>query len=242
MSHKLLFVTLPAVSLVLSGFTSALAQEPEQSGGFGWIGVLIVLILLIPLVWWLMRSSGAKSADHGHHSTEPHAPIQTPYPLEADAVAPAPVEPAPVKAEAVAAETKEVMQNVVDQIADTAAVGADEVEAVAPTPEQVEPSFTAAAESHPTTRRAQASTKPDDLVIIEGIGPKIAHILQENGIQTFADLAEADLNRIKEILQKAGLSNIANPTTWAEQAQLAADSHWDELKDLQGKLKAGRRA
>jgi|GEM_PF-1847365 len=244
MSHKQLLITLPALSLIVSGFSSSFAQE--SGGGVGWIGVLIVLVLLIPLAWWLRQSSGAAAlADHGHHSPEPHPPIQSSYPLETEAINPVPINPAPIEVEDVAEGAAEVVQNVVDEIAETAAEGEEEIEAIAapPAPEKVESGFAAAAaESQPATRRAQAPAKADDLVIIEGIGPKIAAILQENGIQTFADLSAADPNQIVAILQKAGLSNIANPATWAEQAQLAAAGRWDELKTLQGQLKGGRRS
>lgn len=240
MSQKHLFFTLPAISLMLSGFAPVLAEEPSSSG-VSWIWVLIVLILLIPLVWWLMRSSGVKATEHRHASTDTHAPIQSSLPLETEAIDLAPVAPAPVKAEVVADEAKEVIQNVVDQIGE-AAEGEAEVGAIAPTPEEAKPALVAAAAESQPTRRAQAIGKPDDLVIIEGIGPKISHILQENGIRTFAELAAADINQIEEILSKAGLSNITDPLTWAEQAQLAADGKWDELKTLQNALKGGRRA
>lgn len=241
MSQKHLFFTLPAISLMLSGFAPVLAEEPGSSG-VSWIWVLIVLILLIPLVWWLMRSSGVKATEYRHASPDTHAPIQSSLPLETEAIDLAPVAPAPVKAEAVADEAKEVIQNVVDQVGEAVAEGAAEVEAIAPTPEETKPTLiTAAGESQPT-RRAQAIGKPDDLVIIEGIGPKISRILQENGIRTFVELAAADINQIEEILSKAGLSNITDPATWAEQAQLAADGKWDELKTLQNTLKRGRRA
>lgn len=83
----------------------------------------------------------------------------------------------------------------------------------------------------------------DDLTIIEGIGPKIAHILQSYNISSFKSLAEADAEFIKKILQKSGANfNLAEPDTWAEQANLASNEKWDELKTLQNELKGGRRA
>jgi predicted flap endonuclease-1-like 5' DNA nuclease len=240
MSHKHLFITLPAVSLMLNGFTPAFAEEPSD-GGVGWIGVLIVLVLLIPLVWWLMRSSGVKVTDHAHASTDPHAPIQSSLPLESEAIDLAPMEPTPVHAEDVAAGTKEVVENGVDQMGEAAAEGRTEVEAVAPTPEKMEPTLITAADQSQPIGRAHAAGKPDNLLMIEGIGPKIARLLQENGISTFAELAASDRNRVKEILKKAGLGNLADPESWAEQAQLAADGKWDELKTLQNILRRGRR-
>ncbi|MEZ4950862.1 MAG: 30S ribosomal protein S6 [Saprospiraceae bacterium] len=83
----------------------------------------------------------------------------------------------------------------------------------------------------------------DDLKKIEGIGPKIAGLLNDAGILTFADLAGADVEKVKGILADAG-SRYAmhDPTTWGQQAQLAADGKWDELKTLQDELQGGKPA
>src|SRR5665213_2678892 len=82
--------------------------------------------------------------------------------------------------------------------------------------------------------------KADDLTKIEGIGPKAAEVLHEAGITSFAKLAESKAEDIKEILEKSGGHfNAQDPTSWPEQAQLAADEKWDELKELQDKLIAG---
>jgi predicted flap endonuclease-1-like 5' DNA nuclease/ferredoxin len=82
---------------------------------------------------------------------------------------------------------------------------------------------------------------PDDLTIIEGIGPKIASLLQAVDIVTFAQLAKTDVNRLQQILTEAELQHLANPASWPEQAKLAAAGQWDELKTLQRELRAGRR-
>jgi len=86
-----------------------------------------------------------------------------------------------------------------------------------------------------------APVKPDDLTIIEGIGPKIASLLQAAGIATFTQLAGADLSKLVKILEDAGLKHLADPATWAEQARLAAEGKWEELKVLTDNLKGGRR-
>ena len=81
----------------------------------------------------------------------------------------------------------------------------------------------------------------DDLKIIEGIGPKIADLLTEAGIATFAQLAASTPEAISAILDNAGSQyNIHNPSTWPAQAQLAADGKWDELKTLQDELIGGK--
>jgi predicted flap endonuclease-1-like 5' DNA nuclease len=80
---------------------------------------------------------------------------------------------------------------------------------------------------------------PDDLTIIEGIGPKIASTLQTAGIKTFTQLAGADIAYLNQVLKDAEL-RLANPGSWSAQAKLAADGKWDELKTLQDSLKGGR--
>ncbi len=83
---------------------------------------------------------------------------------------------------------------------------------------------------------------PDDLKIIEGIGPKISGLLRAGGIETFAGLARSAPSAIQAILDQAGSSfRMANPATWPEQAGLAATNQWVALKALQERLTAGNR-
>lgn len=80
----------------------------------------------------------------------------------------------------------------------------------------------------------------NDLTIIEGIGPKINELFNDNGIKTFAQLAAATVPQMRAILDKGGSRfRIANPGTWAQQAALAAENKWEELKKLQDKLSGG---
>lgn len=87
----------------------------------------------------------------------------------------------------------------------------------------------------------QGEGTADDLKIIEGIGPSIAGILLRHGISTFRQLANTPREHLTEILTEARLNRLADPETWPEQAQLAADGKWDELAQLQGSLRGGRR-
>ena len=91
---------------------------------------------------------------------------------------------------------------------------------------------------------AEGETELDDLKRIEGIGPKISGVLYDAGISTFAQLADADEGQLERILNEADprLLRLARPTTWPEQAALAAAGEWEALNALQGKLKGGRRA
>ena len=87
---------------------------------------------------------------------------------------------------------------------------------------------------------ATAPAQPDDLQVIEGIGPKISTILREAGVITFAQLASTDVGRLREILQATGI-RLNDPTAWPEQAALAAEGRWDDLNTLKASLKAGRK-
>lgn len=81
----------------------------------------------------------------------------------------------------------------------------------------------------------------DDLKVVEGVGPKIESLLNEGGIHTWADLADAPQEKIQAILDEAGPRyRIHDPATWAKQAELARDANWAELEEYQDKLKGGK--
>ena len=83
--------------------------------------------------------------------------------------------------------------------------------------------------------------KQDDLKIVEGIGPKIELLLNGAGIKKWQDLANTPVERLKEVLLKAGERyRIHDPSTWPEQARLAANGEWDQLKEYQDYLSGGR--
>jgi hypothetical protein len=47
---------------------------------------------------------------------------------------------------------------------------------------------------------------------------------------------------LREILEAAGSRyKMFDPATWPQQAGLAAQGKWEELKELQGKLSGGRK-
>ncbi len=78
----------------------------------------------------------------------------------------------------------------------------------------------------------------DDLTKIEGIGPVIAQTLVDAGIITFAALADAEDDEVTEIIKEVRGNH--DTKTWNEQAALARDGKWDELKELQENLNGGR--
>ena len=101
-------------------------------------------------------------------------------------------------------------------------------------PEQVEV-MVEAEESKPKRKKMA-----DDLVKIEGIGPKTVKLLNRAGIETFEDLAQAKAADVQKLLDGAGLQ-MMNPEGWIDQAKLAAKGDWDGFEKLQRELKGGRR-
>ena len=82
----------------------------------------------------------------------------------------------------------------------------------------------------------------DDLELIEGIGPKIAGLLNDAGISTFDALAKADAAKLHAVLEAAGSKfNMAKPETWPEQAALAAAADWAAFDKLTTELVGGVR-
>lgn len=91
------------------------------------------------------------------------------------------------------------------------------------------------------TAKKVVKVKADDLKKIEGIGPKIAGLLIDAGIATFADVAKASAPKLKKILVAAGSRyQMHDPKTWPAQAKLAAKGDWTLLKSWQDQLKGGK--
>ena len=88
---------------------------------------------------------------------------------------------------------------------------------------------------------AESRQEADDLVRIEGIGPKVSKTLKDAGISTFEALANTSVEDIQKILSDAGLK-MMDATSWPAQAQLAAAGDWDGLKNMQDELSGGREA
>jgi large subunit ribosomal protein L21 len=87
-----------------------------------------------------------------------------------------------------------------------------------------------------------AKAVADDLILIEGIGPKINDLFVKAGITTFAQLASTSVEKMKEILKSGGNRFVSHdPSTWAEQAALAAKGDWDAFKKLTAELDGGVR-
>ena len=82
----------------------------------------------------------------------------------------------------------------------------------------------------------------DDLELIEGVGPKIAGLLVDAGINTFDALSKASVESVQAVLDAGGSKfNMAKPETWAEQAALAAKGDWAAFDKLTEELVGGVR-
>jgi large subunit ribosomal protein L21 len=92
-----------------------------------------------------------------------------------------------------------------------------------------------------TAKPAETKKQADDLVKIEGIGPKVAKALNEAGISTFEALANTSVEDIQKILSDAGLK-MMDASSWPAQARLAAEGDWEGLQQMQDELTGGRKA
>ena len=82
----------------------------------------------------------------------------------------------------------------------------------------------------------------DNLKKIEGIGPKVEQALNAAGILTFRQLSVAEPGYLQKILDEAEGNFAGNiPDYWPEQAFLAVEGKWIELKAWQDKYKHGRK-
>lgn len=172
---------------------------------------LIVLVILW-FWWWRRRARGAAPSLGGIEPIILPRPAAAPVPPVTHPVAPPPV-----------AETA-------PPLAGTGVQGpgsSPDPSSLAPSPSSLAP--------------VPVPPAVDNLAMIEGIGPKIAAVLQAAGITTFAHLAETELGELQQIVRDAGL-RMVQVDTWPEQARLAADGEWEALRHRQGQLKGNHGA
>lgn len=196
---------------------------------------LVLLLLLLALLLWAYDRFGRRGApEEAEVEIEPivyerQAPALTPV-VQAAAAAPEVVvrsapavvveaEPAPIEVPAPPPPAPEMKVEVPPPPAP-----APEVKVEAPAPAV-----------------KAASTKPDDLKVVEGIGPKMEKALHAAGIKTFEQLSKASLDQITAAIQAAGMRFAPSAPTWAEQAVFAARGDFDGLEAFQKTLTAGRR-
>jgi len=199
--------------IVLAAALSGCAQQTATSQGLPWWGWVTIILVIFLLFWLVFRSRPEEEVKTPPLTPKAEAPVRAAEVKAADM----PVEAAPLAGPMAAAE-----------MAAEAAPAAAQMEV----PER-------AAEMPMAS--ASAPVKPDDLTIIEGIGPKINTILQAAGVNTFYQLAALEPQHIMEILTAAGI-RLADAKSWPEQARLAAHGEMDRLKAYQDTLKGGRMA
>jgi predicted flap endonuclease-1-like 5' DNA nuclease len=85
-----------------------------------------------------------------------------------------------------------------------------------------------------------APVVPDDLKLVEGIGPKMEKALHNAGILTFGQLAAATEPQIRAAVEAAGMRFAPSIPTWAKQARYLADGDTEGLTVYQNQLTAGR--
>lgn len=110
-----------------------------------------------------------------------------------------------------------------------------------PVPEKKATVKKAATAKAKTAKKDKEVVVSDDLTKIEGIGKKIAALLNTNEINSFKDLGKSSIKKLQLILDGAGSKfNVHNPASWPKQAKLAAAGKWDELAVMQQELVAGK--
>ena len=206
------------------------------------VSVLPAELLVAPVAETLAKPVAAPKADKPAAKKAAAAPAV----VEAEVAAPvaeAVVEAAPVAMEEVVvaaapavAEEMPATAPVAEAVVEAAPVAMEEVVAAAPVAEEM-PAAEPQAEKQPSKK----TPKLDDLKVIEGIGPKIEQLLKDGGITTWAELASANVERLKEILDAAGPRyQIHDPSTWPAQSKFAVAGEWEELKEYQDMLTGGR--
>lgn len=83
---------------------------------------------------------------------------------------------------------------------------------------------------HTSTPKAAASTPtPDDLTQLTGIGPRIASLLADGGVTTYAELEHMSGEELRELIASKGALPPASLTTWPTQASYAVKGDWQGL-------------
>ncbi|MBT8235397.1 MAG: hypothetical protein KJO04_04325 [Bacteroidia bacterium] len=85
------------------------------------------------------------------------------------------------------------------------------------------------------------SIKLNDLKVIEGIGPKIEGLFNNEGITTWGGLADLNVARCREIIMTGGdRYRLHDPASWPMQARMCAEGKWKDLARWQDDHKHGK--
>jgi predicted flap endonuclease-1-like 5' DNA nuclease len=231
--------------------------------------ILFIIIVVVLMIWWaLLRNAKGYQPDFPLHHDESHAehgsegetaahddaPALRAHASEVQAALDAGVLESETSAAHLPPSSAAVTRDDASPYAAAAAIAEGQpLEPLAPTAPRasapgvedgapVEPAgqpseHPAAAPQAPHT--SSPSVQPDDLIIIEGIGPKVNQVLQAAGIYTFAQLAETTPEQLRAILEPAGF-RFMDPSSWPQQARLAGEGKMEELQAYQKGLNAGK--
>jgi predicted flap endonuclease-1-like 5' DNA nuclease len=85
-----------------------------------------------------------------------------------------------------------------------------------------------------------APVRMNDLTVLEGVGPAIAHLCINRGITTWWSMANADISVLRSMLAEAGPKyQVHDPTSWPQQARLLANGEWTKFQRLAEALRDG---
>jgi predicted flap endonuclease-1-like 5' DNA nuclease len=197
------------------------AQAQQSMGIWFWIALFVLVVFIV--AWLLLRSTRVAPPEiHTHagheHDHEAHA------------------------------EDEEIIEETaaVEEPATRAEASVADAPSAAGEPASPKPAVAEVEEAAPVVEVAAAAAvmeapAPDDLTILEGIGPKVAGILNGAGITTFAQLAATEPEKVRQLLAANGLK-FMDPSSWSEQAALASEGRTEDLQKLMDSLRGGRRA
>lgn len=86
---------------------------------------------------------------------------------------------------------------------------------------------------------AEAAAEPDDLTIIEGVGPKSAEALVASGVSTYKTMAGMTPDALEDAVKSQKVRLVGSTSTWPMQAELAAHGEYEALDALKGRIKGG---
>ncbi len=81
------------------------------------------------------------------------------------------------------------------------------------------------------------ASAPDDLTQLNGIGPRIASILAEGGVTTYAQLEHTSTEKLREIISASGALTPPSLGSWPTQASYAARGDWEALASYNARRK-----
>lgn len=195
-----------------------------------WVWLLIALVLGAGIIWWVWGQRAAPIVK------QPEAPKPEPVSKAA--------EPAPAKAEAEPlAFTGEIPGPEPIQPKEPIDIIPHAAKPVAKAPAAKKVATKPAAAKAPAKKPAvkpKAGAKPDNLLQLKGVGPKLATLLGELGVTSFAQIAgwsAADVERIDS--QLGNFKGRITRDKWIEQANYLAKGDVAGFEAKFGKLDSG---